>query len=229
MSYNLTAVPFALVGICLYFTARKKNDLKTVEYIQPLTTLFIIAVAALGFASKNANDLYTIFILVGLTFSLIGDCWNVDMTDMDTVIYGLVVFVFAYLTYPLAFTVMDGFHNEDIIVGLICLILYIALISYCWRGLKGMRVPGMIYGLVLFILISRAISTFFGDTFSMTQSILITAGTGMIFLGDVQFAIETFRKPPPPKPVIDLRVVGPILYAGGQLLIALSTSYFPGP
>lgn len=229
MSYSLTAVPFALVGICLYFIARKRNDLKRVEYIQPITTLFIMAVAALGFASENANNVYTIFILVGLTFSLIGDCWNVDMTDMETVIYGLIVFVFAYLTYPLAFTVMDGFHGEDIVVGLICLILYAGLISYCWRGLKGMRVPGMIYGLVLFILVSRAISTFFGDTFSTTQSILITAGAGMIFLGDVQFAIETFRKPAPPKILIDLKVVGPILYAGGQLLIALSTSYFPGP
>ncbi|MBN1573098.1 MAG: lysoplasmalogenase [Deltaproteobacteria bacterium] len=229
MSCHLLAVPFSLAGILLYFIARKRNDLKRVEYIQPLTTLLIIAVAALGFASENANDLYTIFILVGLTFSLIGDCWNVDMTDMETVIYGLIVFVFAYFTYPLAFTVMDGFHREDIIVGLICLALYAGLISYCWRGLKGMKVPGMIYGLVLFILISRAISTFFGDTFSTAQSILITAGTGMIFLGDVQFAIETFRKPPPPKLVIDLKVIGPILYAGGQLLIALSTSYFPGP
>ncbi len=229
MSCHLIAVPFALVGIFLYFIARKRNDLKRVEFIQPITTLFIIAVAALGFASEGANDLYTIFILVGLTFSLVGDCWNVDMTDMETVIYGLIVFVFAYLTYPLAFTVMDGFHKEDVIVGLICLALYIALISYCWRGLGDMKIPGMIYGLVLFILVSRAISTFFGDTFSMTQSILITAGTGMIFLGDVQFAIETFRKPPPPKLVIDLKVIGPILYAGGQLLIALSTSYFPGP
>jgi len=229
VSCHLIAVPFALVGIFLYFIARKRNDLKRVEFIQPITTLFIIAVAALGFASEGANDLYTIFILVGLTFSLVGDCWNVDMTDMETVIYGLIVFVFAYLTYPLAFTVMDGFHKEDVIVGLICLALYIALISYCWRGLGDMKIPGMIYGLVLFILVSRAISTFFGDTFSMTQSILITAGTGMIFLGDVQFAIETFRKPPPPKLVIDLKVIGPILYAGGQLLIALSTSYFPGP
>lgn len=229
MSYSLLAVPFSLVGIYLYFVARKKNDLKWVELIQPLTTLFIIAVAALGFISENADNVYTIFILVGLTFSLIGDCWNVDMTDMETVIFGLIVFVFAYLTYPLAFTVLDGFHSEDIIVGIICAILYVCLISYCWRGLRGMRVPGMIYGLVLFILVSQAISTFFGETFSTTQSILITAGTGMIFLGDVQFAIETFRKPPPPKLVIDLKVVGPILYAGGQLLIALSTSYFPGP
>jgi uncharacterized membrane protein YhhN len=229
VSYSLLAVPFSLVGIYLYFVARKKNDLKWVELIQPLTTLFIIAVAALGFISENADNVYTIFILVGLTFSLIGDCWNVDMTDMETVIFGLIVFVFAYLTYPLAFTVLDGFHSEDIIVGIICAILYVCLISYCWRGLRGMKIPGMIYGLVLFILVSQAISTFFGETFSTTQSILITAGTGMIFLGDVQFAIETFRKPPPPKLVIDLKVVGPILYAGGQLLIALSTSYFPGP
>jgi uncharacterized membrane protein YhhN len=228
VSYSLLAVPFSLAGIYLYFVARKRNDLKRVEFIQPITTLIIIAVAALGFISENADNVYTIFILVGLSFSLIGDCWNVDMTDMETVIFGLIVFVFAYLTYPIAFTVMDGFHREDIIVGAICAILYVCLISYCWRGLADMKIPGMIYGLVLFILISRAISTFFGETFSTTQSILITAGTAMIFLGDVQFAVETFRKPPPPKLVIDLKVVGPILYAGGQLLIALSTSYFPG-
>ncbi len=228
MHYHLIAVAFSLVGIYLYFIARKRNDLKMVEFIQPLTTIFIMAVAALGFLSQNANDTYTILILVGLTFSLIGDCWNVDMTDQETVMFGLIVFVFAYLTYPIAFTVVDGFHKEDIIVGLVCVVCYAGVIGYCWQGLGDMKIPGMIYGLVLFILLSRAISTLFGDTFSTIQSILITAGAGMIFLGDIQFALETFRKPPPPKFVIDLKVIGPILYAGGQLLVALSTSYFPG-
>jgi uncharacterized membrane protein YhhN len=210
----------------LYLVARKNNDLKRVAIIQPLTTICIIIVALLSLLTPNTHACFTVWIVSALVISLVGDFLNIDMTDQKTVMVGLIIFVFAYLTYPIGITVFNGFHPEDLIVGGISLLVYGGLIFYLWEGLGEMRVAGMVYGLVLVFLVSRAISTFFGDFFSLTQAILLTGGTAMIFLGDVQFAIETFRKPAPPRFLIDLKLVGPLLYAGGQLLMALSPSYF---
>ena len=228
MYSHLIPIPLALIGIAVYFWARKENNLKVVAVVQPLITVVIMAIAALGLLTPTANLGYTILILASLLFALIGDINNVDMTDEKTVMIGLVLFVVAYTIYPVAFTIYGGFIvPHDLVVMGISIVLYVLVISYCWKGLEGTRVPGMIYGLVLFFLLSRAISSCFSDGFSPLQAILLTAGAGMMFLGDIQFALETFRKPPPPKFVIDLKVIGPILYAGGQLLIGLSTAYFP--
>lgn len=228
MVYHLILVPLALIGIAVYFWARKKNNLKVVAFVQPLNTVVVMIIAALGLLTPTANLGYTIFILASLLFALIGDINNVDMTDEKTVMIGLVLFVFAYTIYPVAFTVYGGFIVPQDFIGIgISVVLCVMLISYCWRGFEGMRIAGIVYGLVLFFLLSRAVSTCFSDAFSPVQAILITAGAAMIVLGDSQFAIETFRKPSPPKWIIDMKIIGPILYAGGQLLIGLSTAYFP--
>jgi hypothetical protein len=71
-------------------------------------------------------------------------------------------------------------------------------------------------------MLSRAIFTFFGSTFSTTQSILLSAGTLMLYLGDVEYGIHRFRKPIPMH-------FGPYPYSGGQLLIAVSPSCFAWP
>jgi uncharacterized membrane protein YhhN len=228
MQYHLIPVPLALIGIAVYFWARLKNNLKVVAVVQPLNTVLVMVIAALGLLTPAANLEYTILILASLLFALIGDINNVDMTDEKTVMIGLLLFVVAYTIYPITFTIYGGFFiPQDLIVIGISVVLYVMVIAYCWRGLEGMRVAGMVYGLVLFFLLSRAISTCFSDVFSPVQAILLTAGAAMIVSGDLQFAMETFRKPPPPKFVIDLKVIGPILYAGGQLLMGLSTAYFP--
>ena len=228
MYYHLMLVPMALIGIAVYFWARKENNLKVVAIVQPLITVVVMIIAALGLLTPTANLGYTVLILASLLFALIGDINNVDMTDEKTVMVGLVLFVFAYTIYPVTFTIYGGFIASQDLIGIgISVVLYAMLISYCWRGLEGMRIAGMVYGFVLFFLLSRAVSTCFSDTFSQVQAILITIGAAMIVLGDVQFAIETFMKPPAPKFVIDLKIIGPILYAGGQLLIGLSTAYFP--
>ena len=78
----------------------------------------------------------------------------------------------------------------------------------------------MIYALVMLFGVSRGIATFFGDTFSTTQAVLLSAGTSMLFIADTEYGIHRFKRP-------FATIIGPILYPSGQLAIALSTSYFP--
>lgn len=218
MSYHLFLLPFAIILIILYWIARKKDDLKKVAVIQPVGTVVSMLIAASAFLLPDSNTALTIWILVGLGIALIGDINNVNMNDDKTVIIGLVIFVFGYMTYAIGLTILNGFHRADIFVGAVLFCVYVGYIGYIWPGLGEWKIPVLIYGLVMPFMVSRAISTFFGTAFSPTQSILLTVGTTMVFVGDMEYGIYRFRKPIPMH-------FGPILYAGGQLVIALSPCY----
>ncbi|HOG45098.1 MAG TPA: lysoplasmalogenase family protein [Anaerolineae bacterium] len=219
MAYHLLPVPLSIAGIAWYLIARNRNDLKRVAVIQPLLTLLSIAVAALSLLGPRANPAYTGWILAGLILAFAADIFNIDMTSDKTVMAALVIFVLAYLTYGIGLTVFSGFQRQDLVSGLLLFLVYLALVRYLWPGLGSFRIPILIYGLIMPLMVNRAISTFFGSTFSTTQAILLTAGTSMLYLGDIEYGIHRFRRP-------IKYSVGPILYAGGQLLVALSCAYF---
>ena len=219
MYYHLIPVPFDLVLIGLYFIARNRGDLKKTAVIQPATTLVALIIAALSFFSPAADLGYTIWIMIGMGLCFLADIFNIDMTN-DKILYAAIaVFLIAYLEYAVAFTRFNGFHWQDLIVGVVFILIYIFLMSLYWRGLGNFKIPVLIYGLVMPFMVTRAISTFFGSTFSLVSAILVSVGSLMLFAGDAEYGIHRFRKP------IKFSI-GPICYAGGQLLIALSCSYF---
>ena len=228
MYWHLVPVPVVLIIIGFYTAARATNDLKRVAVVQPLGTILTIVVCALSFLTPHAVVGFTVFILAGLILALIGDFLNLDMTSQKVVLVGLVIFVFAYLVYGIGIAFYDGFHRADLVLAVIFLLALFALVAYLWSGLGPMKLPVIVYGAIYCFMVSRAVSTFFGDFFSTTQAILLTAGACMLFTGDILFAILSYKKPAPPKTVVTLNLAGPVLYAGGQLLIALSPSYFIG-
>jgi uncharacterized membrane protein YhhN len=222
MYYHLLPVPLSILGIIIYNKARKENNLKQVAFIQPVGTVIAVFIASLSALTPGFHPGFTLFIIASLLLALIGDINNIDMMDERTVLVGLVIFVFAYLTYAAGFTVYSGFQKEDMVIGAIMFLIYMGVMAYLWPGLGEMKVPVLIYTLVMPFMVTRAISTFFGDFFSQTQCILLTIGTVMLYLGDLEFGIHRFKKPIP-------MTFGPFLYAGGQLVISLSPSYFPAP
>ncbi len=228
MYWHLIPVPLVLVAIAFYGVARAKNDLKRVAVVQPLGTILVIAICALSLFTPHAVLGFTVFILVGLILALIGDFLNLDMTDQKVVMVGLVIFVFAYLIYGIGIAFYNGFGRVDIVLAIVFLAILVALMAYLWSGLGPMKLPVIIYSVIYCFMVSRAVSTFFGDFFSTTQAILLTAGAFMLFIGDILFAIISYKKPAPPKFAVTLNLLGPCLYTGGQLLIALAPSYFAG-
>ncbi len=219
MGYHLMAVPVSLGFIAALMVSRNRNDLKTTAVIQPLSTLVSLIVVALSFFSTRVNPSYTTWILVGLGLCLLADVFNIDMTNDKILFAAIGVFIIAYLEYAVTFTRFNGFQPEDIGIGAIFILIYIFLMRLYWAKLGNFKIPVLIYGMVLPFMVTRAISTLFGDTFSTTSAILISVGSFMLFLGDVEYGIHRFRTP------VKFSI-GPILYVGGQLLVALSCSYF---
>ena len=219
MYYSLLPVPIYLFLIVLYMIARNRNDLKKTTIIQPTLTFLALVVALLSFFSPAADKGYTTWILIGLGLCFLADIFNIDMTN-DKILYAAIaVFVIAYLEYAVTFTRFNGFHRQDLIVAGIFLLVYAFLMQLYWKKLGNFRVPVLVYGLAMPFMVTRAISTLFGIGFSVFSALLVTVGCILLFLGDVEYGVHRFRKP--------LKFFfGPICYAGGQLLIALSCSYF---
>jgi len=222
MYYHLIPVPFHLVLIGLYLVARNHNDLKKTAIIQPVATFVALSIAGLSYFSSNSNWEYTLWILIGMVLCFLADIFNIDMTN-DKILYAAIgVFLIAYMEYATTFTHFNGFHWQDWIVGGVFLLIYIFLMRLYWKGLGNFKIPILVYGLVMPFMVTRAISTLFGSSFSLVSAILVSLGSMMLFIGDAEYGVHRFYKP------IKFSI-GPICYAGGQLLIALSCSYFLFP
>jgi uncharacterized membrane protein YhhN len=218
MFLNLLPVPISLTLIVIYLIIRNRNDLKKTAFVQPIATFIALIITALSFFSPYSNHEFTIWILVGMGFCFLADIFNIDMTNDKILSAAIGVFILAYLEYAITFTKFNGFHCPDWIVGMVFIGIYIFLMALYWKGLGNFKIPVLIYGLFMPFMVTRAISTFFGDTFSLVSAIMVTAGSAMLFLGDFEYGIHRFRHP--------LKFFfGPIFYEGGQLLIALSCSY----
>jgi uncharacterized membrane protein YhhN len=220
MNYSLFIVPVNVVIIIFYLIARNQQNLKLTSIIQPLTTLLSIGIAAVSFLDPNVNHSYTFWILVGLGLSFLADIFNIDMNNDKIFFAGIAVFILAYLEYAITYTRFNnGFHQQDILIGIIFILIYILLMCLYWKRLGKYKLPVMIYGLFMPFMVTRAISTLSGGIFPLTSSILVTSGSLMLFIGDVEYGIQRFYKS-------GKFTIGPICYAGGQLLIALSCAYF---
>jgi uncharacterized membrane protein YhhN len=220
MNLQLIPIPINIFLIVIYLIARNREDLKRTALIQPLTTLLSITVAGLSLLDPQININYTICILIGLGVCFVADIFNIDMNNDKIFIAGIIFFIVAYLEYAITFTVFNkGFYPHDILTGILFFFIYILLIRLYWKKLGIYKLPVMVYGFILPFMVTRAISTLFGGVFPLTASILVTAGSILLFLGDIEYGIQRFYKP--------LKfTVGPICYSGGQLLIALSCAYF---
>jgi len=219
MYYHLIPIPIYITLIVLYMIARNRNDLKKTAFIQPMLTALALITAGLSMFSPLVHTGYTTWIMIGLGLCLLADLFNIDMTNDRILFAAIAVFVVAYLEYALTFIRFSGFQRQDLVVGAVFLLLYLFLMRLYWKGLGNFRIPVLVYGLVMPFMVTRAISTLFGTGFSTLSAWLVTVGCSMLFLGDIEYGLHRFYKP-------RKFFLGPICYAEGQLLIALSCTYF---
>jgi uncharacterized membrane protein YhhN len=217
MSYLLPIlIASNLLAIALYMRARIRNDLERVRIYQPGAVILSWLIAASSLLQPDADVAFSVVVLLGMGIAIVGDFLNLDMENPKVVLRGLVIAVVAYLTYGIGVTVINGFHPEDLLVGAPLLIFYLVLMRHLWPDLGEMRMPALLYGLVLPFTFWRALSCFFGSELSTLQALFLSLGTLSLYVGDVEFAVHTYKRRLK-------RMYGPILYAGGQLLIAVST------
>lgn len=215
----LIPIPVIAVTVTLLIWAALRGDDKQVYLWKPLSTLLVILVALLSFTTAGVKPAYTWGIVLGLVLSLGGDVALMFKTNRWFTI-GLVLFLLAQITYAVVFTAFNGFHIEDLLTAAVLLALSALVYLYLKPGLGKMQGPVLFYILAICFMVNRALSTFFGDVFTTRQAWLIALGAILFWLSDLLLAVNRFRHP------FRLERLGLYLYYGGQLLIALSPSYF---
>ena len=221
MPYHLIPVPFSIIVIVLYTISRTRYNMKMTQILQPLMTALAVVIGILSFFSSNVVPGFSGWIVAGLVASLIADLMHIDMRKDNILMIGIIGFTVAYLIYPIGITVYNGFHSQDIIVGLALFLIYLWTIRKFWPAVGGFRIPIIIYALVCPFMVSRAVSTFFGDTFSLTQAVMLSVATSALYIGDLEYGFHRFIKE-------RKFLFGHLCYGFGQVLMALSPSYFPG-
>ena len=216
---QLIPIPFLLLTVPLLVRAELRHKQDSIYVLKPVSTLLVTAVSLLSLLTPAAQPSFTMWVTVGLIFSLGGDV-ALMFASRRAFLIGLVLFLLTHIVYSLAFTVPNGFHAADLVTGAILLGIGAAIFFYLRSGLGSMQVPVLLYILITCFMVNRAISTFSGDAFTTPQVWLISLGAVLFMISDVILAVNRFHHP------IEAHRLSLFPYYLGQLLIALSPSYF---
>jgi len=217
--FQLIPIPFLFLTCGLLIHAELKSNWKRVYFWKPLSTLLVMLVCALSFTRPNVNGTFTWLILLGLAFSLGGDVALMFRTDSAFLI-GVGFFALAQLTYGFTFRLLEGFHAPKDPVVIVPFITSMLFLIFMYKYLGRMRIPVAIYALLISFMVCSAISTLFDHGFSPLRSALLVAGASLFYVSDIILAVDKFRRP-----FRLSRLANLATYYGGQLLIALATSY----
>ena len=216
---QLIPIPFLLLTVPLLVQAELERNQNHIYVLKPLSTLLVIAVSLLSLLTPSAQPDFTLWVTLGLVLSLGGDVALMFRSGRAFLI-GLVLFLLAHIVYSFAFTVLNGFCAADLATGAILLGVGAVIFLYLRPGLGSMKAPVILYIFVTCFMVNRAISTFFGDAFTTTQAWLIGLGAVSFMLSDIVLAVNRFHHP------MEKHRLSLFPYYLGQLLIALSPSYF---
>jgi uncharacterized membrane protein YhhN len=180
----LTALAFVSAIITIY--AASQNRRLVLYIFKPLTIVFIILIAL---ESKfTTSSFYRYAIIAGLLFSLVGDIFL--MLPSDRFVPGLVSFLIAHLFYIAAFKFESG--RALFVRGAIPFLIYGALmLRLLWRELGKMRLPVMIYMLVILMMGWTATGRLM--LIGQRGSVLAFTGALLFIASDSMLAIERFK------------------------------------
>ena len=216
---QLVPIPFLILTVPLLVRAELQRKQGSIYVLKPLSTLLVIAVSLLSLLTPAAQPAFTLWVTIGLVLSLGGDV-ALMFASRRAFLIGLVLFLLTHIVYSLAFTALSGLHAADIVTGAILLGVGAAIFYYLRPGLGSMKIPVLLYILITCFMVNRAISTFFGDAFTTPQAWLISLGAVSFMVSDLVLAVNRFHHP------IEAHRLSLFPYYLGQLLIALSPSYF---
>ncbi len=181
-----------------------------VYIFKPLTTILITVVALVALAPPSVR--YKRAVVLGLLFSLLGDI--LLMVPGDLFLFGLVSFLIAHLLYISAFVSIGGWFRT-LVGALPFAIVAVVLGIVLWPDLGEMRVPALVYMVVILIMAWQA----FGQWRQTGQTRALLAFTGAILfvISDLSLAVNRFVTP------IELSAILVLgTYYPAQWLIALS-------
>jgi uncharacterized membrane protein YhhN len=226
-------VPILALTLALLLRAEERapRDERQVKRWKPLSTGLLILACALSF-TRPADAYqagYTLLLLGGLALSLAGDVLLIFQDNPRAFLAGLVAFLCAHLFYIAAFIslqlslVLRGRALGEAIAAIGLALVGGLVYRYLRPGLGKLRLPVILYILVISAMVHRALAVALAYAGPATQPALIVAGALLFYLSDAILAVNRFRLH---GQMPHYKRWNLSTYYAGQLLIALSASFF---
>lgn len=219
MKPALYVIPFVVVDVFFLIRAELAQRTRQIYTLKPLATLLVIAVALLSFWEPAYNRTYSVGVLIGLLLSLGGDV-ALMFSDRRAFMVGLGLFLLAHVAYAVTFTRLNGFKGPDVFTALVLLAAGVGFYTLIRRGLGSMKLPVIGYMLVISLMVNRAMAALWAPAFRNVQAWMIMVGAVLFYISDIMLALNRFWRP------WKYTRLSLAFYYGGQVLIALSASYF---
>jgi uncharacterized membrane protein YhhN len=205
---QLAAAASIVAAIAVHFLASPP----LLWFFAPLATILILAIAFANWRARN--DRYSLWITIGLLFSLVGDVLLLGPDRFFTL--GLLAFLLTHIAYLFAFT--RGTHFPARLGVWILYLLFAACCNFLLfsRLPAGLRLPVAVYSIFLLSMAAQAMGRSFLLRTSAAQ--LAAIGALLFVLSDGLLAFNRFYKPLPLAPLLVL-----LPYYAAQWLIASST------
>ncbi len=212
---------FLLMFIVFFLVRAKMLEKNWQVYIfKPAATLLVIAVVLLSFLKPDYNTFYSVGILIGLILSLGGDISLMFQENRKAFALGLGFFLLTHVTYSVVFIRLGRFSARDLISFVILSAAGWSFYTLLKSNLGKLKLPVIIYIIVISLMVNRAVSTLFNSSsFNTEQAIMISLGAGLFYISDVILAANRFWKP------WKYHHISLIFYYTGQFFIALAASY----
>ncbi|MBM3128808.1 MAG: lysoplasmalogenase [Chloroflexi bacterium] len=220
MKTALYLIPVLAALVLFLLRAEFRKDKRAIYFLKPLSTLTVIAVALLSFLEPAQNLTYAVGVIIGLLFCFGGDIALMFQDNRKAFMLGLVLFLLGHIVYAIAFGWLGRFSARDIFSTITLLVSGVGFYALIKANLGSLRVPVIVYIVVISVMVSRALSTFASPVFTNAQAGMIATGAILFYVSDIILAAARFWKP------FRYHRASLAFYYGGQLLIALAASYF---
>jgi uncharacterized membrane protein YhhN len=209
-------LPLITVCVALLIRAELRFDKRQIYVLKPLATLLVIALAL------TAPDLpiqtgYRSWVLLGLALCLGGDIALMFQDRRRPFLVGLVLFLLGHVAYSVAFSLHAEITGWTLWALLLLLVAGLAFYRLIAAGLGQMRLPVILYFLVISLMVVTAASVAGNPAIAREAAWLVLAGAGLFYISDVMLAANRFWRP------WKYNRLSLAFYYGGQALIALST------
>lgn len=217
-----TVVALMAVTVIMLHRHEFAGNEKGIHLWKPLSSALMTCVLLIAFfRGECARAEYTLALLAGVLLCFGGDMALMFMNRSKKAFrIGLVLFLLGHVAYIAAFTWFSGFHASDWISGSVLVLLGIAVYAYLLPGLGDMKLPVLLYVVIISLMVNRAVSVFAGDYFTVTQAWLIAGGAVLFYVSDVILALARFRH------TWRYGRINLAFYYSGQVLTALSAGFF---
>lgn len=212
ISNNLIYLVVGILTLGGLLYAEKKNSPLLVRIFKPLTSLIFILTAVSG----GLNNAYAILIFCGLVCGMLGDVFLISKVRIWFFL-GLVSFLVGHIFYIFAFSHLSSFSSLNLPILLLIILMGVIFLVFFWGKLENMRLPVVIYILIISVMLWRSWAVFFNADLSEIARALIAFGATSFYVSDIFVANERFMK----KSFFN-KLAGLPLYYLGQFMLALS-------